>query len=451
MGFTADQSSALVQNLEDGKQSQVWSKITAKMGNLSESDLSKITRDELTTLASAMNLSSKMVKSIDSMLGGSVPDTSPTATGVKAALNTILSESAKKMKEAQDLQEEARETIATKFRTAAERAEIEKMGSNRETKESASNKLFIEEAARKSYRTEQNDPTHAKKSESSAIESEATKSKETSTKAALSQDDKDAQASNTAKNNESKADELQDRMKKSFAGTADQGRDAKDKPGSDLDAKSGGKDSGSKDGMDSLWDKVHNRGDTVDSKILNAESTTVSNELNARNQNLQNTNTSFKDLPSQRILRTVQDGVLQNLQQGGKQLTLRLDPPSLGKLTVILQVTNKEVSAVIKTENADVTKAIQDQAHVIKQTLEGQGLKVDKVDVQTQTANDQSNQSWQGADQHNQAQERKQFERIRSTMRILRSMRQNAEEVAQDVQSDGVQENVSQQGIYVIA
>ena len=49
-------------------------------------------------------------------------------------------------------------------------------------------------------------------------------------------------------------------------------------------------------------------------------------------------------------MKTVESGVLNNVGQGRTQLTIRLDPPSLGQLTVSLQVKNDEVQAIIRTD-----------------------------------------------------------------------------------------------------
>lgn len=122
-----------------------------------------------------------------------------------------------------------------------------------------------------------------------------------------------------------------------------------------------------------------------------------------------------------RASRQLESGLLRNLGQGTKQLTLNLQPDTLGKLSVTLTVTGKEIHASITTDNSDTATMLQNQVAHIKQTLENQGFKVTKLDVQTGLAQD--NQSaWQGPEQHNQAREqRESLDRFFSSQRLSQS------------------------------
>jgi flagellar hook-length control protein FliK len=62
---------------------------------------------------------------------------------------------------------------------------------------------------------------------------------------------------------------------------------------------------------------------------------------------------------------------------------------------------------------------LNEQAAKIKQTLEDQGFKVTKLEVQTGIAKDNQN-AWQSPEQHNMAREqRESAERMRSGQRLL--------------------------------
>jgi|GEM_PF-1300627 len=119
-----------------------------------------------------------------------------------------------------------------------------------------------------------------------------------------------------------------------------------------------------------------------------------------------------------RAANQLQSGLLRSLGQGSKQLVLNLQPDELGKLSITLTVKGKEVQASITADNSDTAAMLQQQVSHIRQTLENQGFKVSKLDVQTGLAQD--NQSaWQGAEQHNQAREQREaFERVRSSQRL---------------------------------
>ena len=96
-------------------------------------------------------------------------------------------------------------------------------------------------------------------------------------------------------------------------------------------------------------------------------------------------------------------------------------------MSVTLTVRDKEVRAVIAADKADTAAMLHEQAAKIKQTLEDQGFKVTKLEVQTGIARDNQG-SWQSPEQHNAArdQQREALDRMRST-RLLRGTGLDAE------------------------
>ncbi len=151
---------------------------------------------------------------------------------------------------------------------------------------------------------------------------------------------------------------------------------------------------------------------------------------------------------SQQVFSQVESGLLRNLGQGTKQMTLELTPDNLGKLNVVLTVNGKEVNALIKTDNPETSKLLGDSLAQLKDSLERQGLTVAKLEVQTGLAQDSSlGQQWSGANQHNMAQERRDaLERMRGT-----SLLGGISGLAQDMQNTGAQVKNSQGGVDLIA
>ncbi|MBT8764201.1 flagellar hook-length control protein FliK [Desulfohalobiaceae bacterium Ax17] len=152
---------------------------------------------------------------------------------------------------------------------------------------------------------------------------------------------------------------------------------------------------------------------------------------------------------SRQVMEQVQNGVVQNLGNGRRQIRLQLSPPDLGRLHVVLQVKNNEVKALIKTTNHDVTQIVSENLNQLKTSLEQQGLKVGKLEVQTQLPDGQMSTPWQGSDKHNQAQEH-----LRKGINLarLRGLSESREEnLAHDVQNIGHGENISQSGIDLFA
>jgi flagellar hook-length control protein FliK len=94
-------------------------------------------------------------------------------------------------------------------------------------------------------------------------------------------------------------------------------------------------------------------------------------------------------------MRQVQDAVLKNLTGGGKRLTIQLNPEHLGQLSVALTVKNSEVSATIRADNHETAQMLAGQLESLQKSLEEQGLKVQRLEVQTQLPGS-DDPGWQG-------------------------------------------------------
>lgn len=103
--------------------------------------------------------------------------------------------------------------------------------------------------------------------------------------------------------------------------------------------------------------------------------------------------------PHQAVLRQVHSGLLQNLGQGRQQLTLQLNPPDLGSLTVNLKIVGKEIQAVLRAENQEARQIISENMPLLRHALEAQGLRVSRLEVQPQLQDqNQFSHLWQGTD-----------------------------------------------------
>ncbi|NJB68458.1 flagellar hook-length control protein FliK [Desulfobaculum xiamenense] len=149
-----------------------------------------------------------------------------------------------------------------------------------------------------------------------------------------------------------------------------------------------------------------------------------------------------------RVMRQVETGILRNLSGGRKQMVLKLDGADLGKLNVVLTVRDKEVSAVIRVDSQDAGRVVGDQLAQLRQTLENQGLKVQRLEVQTQLAGDQFSQNWQGAGQHNMAQQQSSQGQWRGMWQQLRT---EGEGLAREMHNALGKVNSSQSGLDLFA
>jgi len=148
------------------------------------------------------------------------------------------------------------------------------------------------------------------------------------------------------------------------------------------------------------------------------------------------------------VYQQVENGAFKNLGQGVKQLVIRLDPADLGQVSVILQVRGKEVQAVLRSSNQDTTLALSEQLGQLRSQLEAQGLKVGKLEVQTQLADSQSQSQWQGAESHNRYQENQE---LHMSAKRWRTLERTAPGLVRDVQNSPHRENLSPSGLDIFA
>ena len=163
---------------------------------------------------------------------------------------------------------------------------------------------------------------------------------------------------------------------------------------------------------------------------------------------LPNTATAFTH--RQEIYSQVEQGMLRQLADGTRQMTLQLNPAELGQLTLILSVKGGEVRALIRADNPEATAALSDQMNQLRTTLEEQGLKVAQLDVETQLPRDTTREQWDGSDfsQFNKEQELRERERFQ---RLAKIRRKAGTTLAQDMQSKGMREEIAASGLHIIA
>jgi hypothetical protein len=148
------------------------------------------------------------------------------------------------------------------------------------------------------------------------------------------------------------------------------------------------------------------------------------------------------------VYKQVENGAFSNLSQGGKQLVIRLDPPELGHVSVVLQVRGKDVQAVLRATSPEATQALNEQLGQLRSHLEAQGLRVGKLEVQTQLPDAQTDTQWQGAEQHNEHQKNRETTMSSQRFRFSGSL---DEGLVQDVQDLSYSEKDTSDGLDIFA
>ncbi len=130
-----------------------------------------------------------------------------------------------------------------------------------------------------------------------------------------------------------------------------------------------------------------------DINIKYFEDNILNNMLNNKVQdfNLEMPRLKFRD----QVLEQIQNGILRNLGEGKREISLRLRPPELGAMKIILQVQGKDVSVVIRTENHEVANTLNQHIANFEKSLEHQGLKLVRIEVRNDLGGGHEN-SWAG-------------------------------------------------------
>lgn len=151
---------------------------------------------------------------------------------------------------------------------------------------------------------------------------------------------------------------------------------------------------------------------------------------------------------NERIFEQVEQGILRNAMDGSRQITMRLDPPDLGRLTLNLTVANGEVKATIRTEQAEVTRMVTEQVAALKASLEEQGFKVTSLEVETRAQSEPGMENWNSAEQHNKEQEQ---EARANFLRLSRNRAKEGDTLDQNMQSGDQPATISETGLHLVA
>ena len=187
--------------------------------------------------------------------------------------------------------------------------------------------------------------------------------------------------------------------------------------------KSGGNGEKPEDPWQSFWERMtRGNAQTTDGGLAAETQAFVKAQAGAdASQTQAQTQTTPKTAYTpQDVLNQVETGIYKSLGEGKTQLSLRLDPPELGSLHILLQVKGNELKAVVSTDNADTTRILSEQMVQVREHLEAQGIKVSELEVQTGLPQDAQTRNWQGTTEHNQSQEEAEMNLMRQRLRNLR-------------------------------
>ncbi|MUM76691.1 flagellar hook-length control protein FliK [Pseudodesulfovibrio sp. F-1] len=468
LGFSAEESDTLLARLENGEQDKVMGELQAKLAELPKARQLLLTKEEIVAFSSAMGFSGEFTTKLKEMFGSGT-----TAKEMREAFTLIRQEmSDMNAKDralvravgkafAQAMGETARESSAARDLEAAvdltPRVAEDAPKAKGQPQAQANTQAQAKAQANLDANVKTNIKTDAKANAGAEVQTDMKANAR-------------ADAQTDAKANAEVKAQASVEIREDFKEAVDTrrhntGAEAARKSSSPLPEKAGETrpDSGqgdprqdSRSDADAESNKAWNNffGRLKDDSGTAASRTQVRTETieqalrtDVTDAASRSQNRAWEKVDAPRVMRQVENAVFRNLTNGTKQLTLQLTPENLGKLNIMLQVQGKEVNAVIRADNPESARIINENIEVIRSALEGQGLKVEKLDVQAGLAGNQDN-AWTGHDQHNLSRER---EIMAAMRRHMRAMRGDTGAAGTAAQAEMVHSPRTENGIHVIA
>ena len=379
LGFSSNESQEMIRQLQQGRHSEVWAKISEKLENMPADHKLAISREQAGSLLKVLGIDPQKMEKIAQFLGRDLGKTelnnflAMLKTEARGAMaESIINHIAQAKGEGGKVVDPL---LAQVLRLAGK--EEVKSAPNERAREMANLKAKLENTPR-----------------GIVSSGEEHKSAQTKFDDAKSGNFNEKQNTGEDRGKKSLFDILQDKAAQRAEGKTDEAAQTREKQ--------------------DPWEKFLSRIITLDSSdsrsaALGEVRTTHGSEAARSRANVQQ-----RAFVARQVMEQVQSGLLKNLNNGRTQLTLQLDPPNLGRVAVILQIQDKEVRALIRPSSPEVAQMVSDNLARLKASLEQQGLRVAKIEVQTQTQEGQT-QTWQGQEEHNKARER-----MREAIRIAR-------------------------------
>ncbi len=440
LGFTSARAGELLSTLENGGTATVWEAIGAKLAAMPEGATVELTGSELATLGKVMRLSDGGQGRLAALLGGA--DSARLNSGQLSTVMTMLrAEVAADKQVDADANQALRNLVNQGLTAAADRAGLAAQAGNRADNDARNRRVLAQESRRRRAEQADGSATDASGDEGVAARILAADPNVARARAAQGEPQGDAAREGRAGQDGREGRYLADGALRRGASAQGEGSGGKG------DAKAGG------DAAEAAWGRMWDKVRTDDAPRTFAQDTALAAarlaDAHAAIQTGGREALAGMDRElAARALRQVESGLLRTLNQNQKQLVLRLDPPELGKLSMVLTAKDGEVSATFRAETREARALLSEQMAQLRSQLEQQGIRVGRMEVQTQLSGEQNSGQWLFAGDHNQAREREESARRQG---LLRQLRGQDGDMAQEMQNEPHTARIARQGLDIIA
>jgi len=440
LGFTPEEADETVATMEEGKLASAWNRILEKINSLGADASVTVTPEDLEHLGKAMRLDAGGITRMQQLFAGQKEAQCDPST-LKALVAEISGSVSARQAASESRIAELREVLAPVMEKALERSSQLSAADARTSRDSRASGILIKDSAT----ADANGFTHAAAHSAASATRRNTAAEGMQEKSDAEAARHDARETNASIRRSEQASGVQDNARGNNANGSFAGRDQSSQANqSDLS----GNTSGNASGREKDSSALRNLLGRLEYQMVQPQA-----EMGAPQPQSGNTafspNAAAAKAADQRLFEQIENGMLRTMRDGARQITMQLTPEDLGKLTIILSVKNNEVNALIRPESAEAAKAINDQLHQLKASLENQGLKVDNIDVQTSLQNNLSGNGWQSAADHNAHQE---ATRKFLNQRRLHALRTEGEGLAREMHNaDETERSSSRTGLDIIA
>ncbi|EGY27533.1 flagellar hook-length control family protein [Desulfovibrio sp. A2] len=465
LGMLPEEADSMLTQMDAGNTDAVWKAISAKLTEKTDGDAIDVNASELEAMAKGLKLSPEVLAAMQKLFGGQT-EISTTAAGLKAVLVPAGQEMAAREQADRNLASALGSALDPVLQAAKKSADRIKQSDRRGDRAAQRSEVLIREAATgkgngtgvapalDAERRDEGSANAGKVRQSGLMRTGGTSHEHTGPladprSAQTAQNTQTGQNAETLQQNLSASNTPQGGKQAGQQVQANQGTAAAQAFGLDKKNEQAGQFGQSGDGKGSAWQDQHGRSSSgpasdpwaellrkIDvSPSLSGAAQSMAADASASAANAasaaQRQGQALTPYLSEQAAAQLERGILTSMQDGTRQLTMRLDPAELGNVTVTLSVRNGEVNATIRPDRTETAQAINDQLHVLRTALEQQGLKVDRLEVQTQLQDNSFSQAWQDAAQHNAGQEQQARSAERERFRRLRRMREGDDDAGQ--------------------
>ncbi|NLE28318.1 MAG: flagellar hook-length control protein FliK [Phycisphaerae bacterium] len=163
------------------------------------------------------------------------------------------------------------------------------------------------------------------------------------------------------------------------------------------------------DQFDQLKNSISQKSDTAQSDASPSSATVALGQIKTENSQ-NNLNPTFQQTSPMQSTEThasdnmtkIMHIIRSNLGRRQSQLTVRLDPPELGKMRVDIKVIDSNLTLTITTETEQAGQMLTNRMETLKNSLEQNGINLAKFEVVTRSENTSQNQNDQQSQDQSQ-------------------------------------------------